>query len=109
METGTVDIPARSRLEAMDWSLALISQGIESAVQRAEEPAGWVVQVASAEYEAALDTIHLYQAENRGWGLRREVFQPGLLFDWVSVVWSGLLCVFYWLSESRFPMRASGV
>jgi membrane associated rhomboid family serine protease len=109
MELGMTNIPARSRLEAMDWSLALISQGIQSTVQRAEDPPGWLVQVSSAEYEAALETICLYGAENRGWGLRREVFRPGLLFDWVSIVWAGLLCVFYWLSESRAQMRSSGV
>ena len=105
----TADIPARSRLEAMDWSLALISQGIESTVHRSEDRPGWVVQVSSFEYEAAVETIRLYHAENRGWGLRREVFQPGLLFDWVSIIWSALLCAFYWLHESRDQMRSSGV
>ena len=109
MELGMTNIPARSRLEAMDWSLALISQGIQSTVQRAQDPPGWLVQISSAEYEAALETIRLYQAENRRWGLRREVFRPGLLFDWISVVWVGLLCVFYWLSESRAQMHSSGV
>jgi membrane associated rhomboid family serine protease len=105
----TADIPARSRLEAMDWSLVLISQGIESIVHRSEDKAGWVVQVSSSQYEAAVETIRLYRAENRRWGLRREVFQPGLLFDWVSIVWSALLCAFYWLSESRGQMHSSGI
>jgi membrane associated rhomboid family serine protease len=109
MELGTTNIAARSRLEAMDWSLALISQGIESTVHRAEDQQpGWIVEVSSAEYERALETIRLYRAENRRWGLRREVFEPGLLFDWVSVIWAGLLCVFYRLSESRSQMHMSG-
>lgn len=109
METTTVKIPARSRIEAMDWSLVLISQGIESIIERSEDGSGWVLHVTSPQYEPALNAIRLYRSENRGRRWRREFFQPGLLFDWVSLVWVFLLCALYWLNESRTDLRTGGV
>jgi rhomboid protease GluP len=93
----------------MDWGLALISQGIESMIARSEEGRGWELVVSPLDYEAALETIRLYRAENRGWVLRREVLQPGLLFDWGSIAWAALLCAFYWLSIISKDFRAAGI
>jgi membrane associated rhomboid family serine protease len=109
MENAPAQIPARSRLEAMDWSLVLISQGIESVIDHPGQGAGWALHVAPVDHASAIEAIRLYQAENRGWGLRREVFQPGLLFDWVSIVWAGLLCALYWLNDSRIDLRTGGI
>jgi hypothetical protein len=107
--TSASTIPARSRLEALDLSLVLISQGIESIIERSEEGGGWHLQVSTADYEEALQAIRLYRAENRGWGLRREILQPGLLFDWVSIVWAVLVCALYWLNDTRIDLRTPGV
>ncbi len=93
----------------MDWSLVLISQDIESTIERSEEGSGWALQVPASEYEPALNAIRLYRAENRRWRWRREVFQSGLLFDWVSGVWVLLLCGLYWLNESRLDLKTGGV
>lgn len=101
-------IPARSRVEAMDLALVLISQGIESTIERTEET-GWVLQVLSLEYEAAVEAIGLYRAENRSRRWRREVLQSGLLFDWVSVAWVILLCLFYWLNDAKTDLQTRGV
>jgi len=109
METITAKIPARSRREAMDWSLVLISQGIESTVERPEEGVGWRLEVASADYEPALKAIRLYRAENRGWRWGQAVLQPGMLFDWVSIAWATLLCGLYWLNDARIDLRTPGV
>jgi membrane associated rhomboid family serine protease len=109
METATTRISARSRLEAMDWSLVLISQGIESVISRSEEGSDWSLQVEPSDYERAREAISLYRSENRGWGFRHEVFQPGLLFDWASVAWVGLVCAFYWVNDSRADLHSAGV
>jgi membrane associated rhomboid family serine protease len=109
MEILPARIPARSRLEAMDWSLVLISQGIESTIERSAEGSGWALQVQGPDYEPALKAIRLYRQENRGRRWRREVFQSGLLFDWISVVWALLLCVLFWLNESRVDLSRGGV
>lgn len=100
---------ARSRLEAMDWSLVLISQGIESTIIRQEDGPGWCLDVTDSDSARAAETIRLYQSENRSWGLRREVFRPGLLFDWVSVAWMILICGFYWINATRMDLEPAGV
>jgi rhomboid protease GluP len=109
MDTDTARIPARSRREAMDWSLVLISQGIESTIEHTEEESSWALQVSGSDYEPAVKAIRLYQAENRGWGWRREVWHSGLIFDWVSLAWVALVCVLYWLNDSRIDLRTTGV
>src|SRR5260370_39712087 len=93
--------PARisvpSRRKAMDWSLALASQGIEAVIDYAPESTGWQLLVPEHEYEKAREIIHQYQIENRGWPWRRPIFSEGFRFDWNSVVWVGLLVLFFGL------------
>lgn len=93
----------------MDWSLVLISQEIESTITRSPQGNDWILSVSPEDHERALEAIRLYSAENRGWGLRREVFSSGLVFDWVSIAWVGLVCVFYFLNESRVDLRTPGM
>jgi len=103
------EFAARSRLEAMDWSLVLISQGIESVVDRCQQSSGWVIRVSPNDYARALQAIELYRAENRRSRLRRELFQPGLLFDWISLAWVGLICAFHWINATRMDLHGAGV
>jgi rhomboid protease GluP len=100
-------IAARSRFEAMDWSLVLISQGIESTV--AEVDGRWIVSVSPPQHHAASEAIQLFRSENRHWKLRRELLRPGLFFDWVAGVWVVLICAFYFLSVTRINLRPLGV
>ena len=108
METLTARIEAHSRLEAMDWSLVLISQGIESTIEHAEGE-GWGLRVSAQEYTAGLEAIALYRNENRHWRWRRQLLQPGLLFDWVSFAWVMLLVGLYWLNVARVDLHSAGV
>lgn len=107
-ETVTARIPARSQREAMDWSLVLMSQGIESVLEGPTEVDGWGLRVSAASYEGALQVLRQYLAENRHWPWQREVWKPGLLFDWVSLAWLVLMGVFYWLDAQR-DLRAAGL
>jgi membrane associated rhomboid family serine protease len=109
MESEPARIAARSRLEAMDWSLVLISQGIESTVQPCQEGTGWELEISRHEYDRAQEVIRLYRKENRGWGLRREILQPGLVFDWVSLVWVVLVSALFWLNTSHVDLESPGV
>jgi rhomboid protease GluP len=104
---GTL-IPARSRRQAMDWSLVLASQGIEHVVGW-DETTGWTLAVAKAEHEKALSQIRLYRMENLQWRWRQPVFQPGLFFDWSSLAWVLLNILFYWWSEARADLRTLGM
>ncbi len=74
----TTRIPARSRGQAMDWSLVLASQGIEHVIEGPDEtgwprnprsseppgpyaPLGWGLLVAEPDHGAALTAIRLYR------------------------------------------------
>ena len=50
----------------------------------------------------------LYEFENRRWPWRQEVFQTGVLFDWASLAWVLLLCVF-WLADGPANLRDAGL
>jgi membrane associated rhomboid family serine protease len=103
-------IPARSRREAMDLGLVLISQEIESVITKPNEVdgEGWGLRVAPADYERALRAIQQYQLENRGWPWQQEVFRPGILFDWGSLAWAVMIFLFFGLNN-RHDLGSAGV
>lgn len=90
----------------MDWSLVLVSQGIESAIDHSEEQ-GWGLVVPAAEYQRAMGAIRQYRAENLGWPWRRPV-QQKFQFDWGSLAWVILICLFYWFGERGMNLQAAG-
>ena len=107
MSLETARIPARTRRQAMDWSLVLASQEIEHHLEGGEDGAGWGLVVAAPDYQRALNALHLYQLENRRWRWRQEVFSPGVLFDWGSLAWASLIALFYVL-DMRLDLRPAG-
>ncbi len=108
MDPATARIPLRSHRQAMDWSLVLVSQGIETIIDHAEDRSGWGLLVAGQDYENALRVLRQYRLENRGWPWQQKVFQPGFLFDWGALAWALLVCLFYWLS-TRTDLHSTGV
>ena len=64
--------------------------------------------MASGDYQQAADAIRQYRIENRGWPWQRELFRPGLLFDWGSLPWVALLVLFFWL-DAQIDLRARGL
>ena len=90
----------------MDWSLVLVSQGIEATIEKAEH--GFELIVPAVNYDAALDAIQKYRAENRSWPWRHVVFREGLVFDWASVSWVILIAVFHWIN-SRTDLVTAGM
>lgn len=81
----------------MDWSLALLSQGIECTIEAT--PEGWQLRVAPDQYPQARTCIALYEVENRPRSWRSQLPSTGLLFDWSSLAWAGLVVVFYLLQQ----------
>ncbi len=88
-------IPARHRRQAMDWSLVLLSQGIESVIEQSESR--WTLLVEPQDYARALATLRQYQLENRGWRWREKMPWPQVTFHWGAMVWCILLAIFDWL------------
>ena len=91
----------------MDWSLVLLSQGIEATITPPDETTGWSLLVSEPELERADAILRQYQLENRRWKWRREVLRPGILFDWGCVAWVFLILIFYALS-GMIDLRSAG-
>ncbi|HYT58922.1 MAG TPA: rhomboid family intramembrane serine protease [Haliangiales bacterium] len=94
--TDTI-IPARHRQQAMDWSLVLLSQGIESVIEQSES--GWVLLVGREVHTRALGILRQYQLENRGWSWRQRMPWPEITFHWGAIGWCLLLALFHWSSH----------
>jgi rhomboid protease GluP len=102
-------ISARSRRQAMDWSLVLMSQGIESTIVPPADEGGWALLVSSENHSQALDAIAAYRAENRGWNWSRQRVAPGILFDWTSVIWICFLLFCHWFSTEQSHFKEAGI
>lgn len=96
-------ITAQSRKQAMEWSLALISQGIEAIIQKDEETRKWELLVPPGDYERALETIKVYRLENRGWNWRGEVPGAKIEIHWGVVPWCLLLTMVHLFATSVSP------
>jgi len=108
-EIMTARIPARSRRQAMDWSLVLVSQGIDTSID-SSEASGWGLIVSGADYEHAVAVLNLYRAENRHWPWRRRISPRGVLFDWGSFGWMLLVGFFFWVqTHSPSGFREAGL
>jgi membrane associated rhomboid family serine protease len=79
-------IPARTEREAMDWSLVLVSEGIETVIDKDAEANLWRLLVAGADYARAMKVIRLYRDENRHRVWRQQLPWTGLVFDWRCVL-----------------------
>jgi membrane associated rhomboid family serine protease len=95
MEPLLTRILARNRHQAMDWSLVLISQGIESTIDAHAEAEEWGLLVTPQDYERALQIIEQYQAENAAWPWQQKWVRPAIMFDWGSLAWVLLLLLFF--------------
>lgn len=94
-------IPARSKKQAMDWSLVLITQEIPSTI--IQDESGWNLSIAETDLEKARNTIALYIQENRHWKWQRPLPGSSLLFHSGAAFWCLWLVVIYYWSEVRLP------
>jgi rhomboid protease GluP len=108
MDSDISRINVRSQRQAMDWSLVLVSQGIESTIEQDSEGAGFALLVSTKDFQPALTAIRQYRLENRGWRWRRLLLRPGVLFDWGSLAWVLLICVFYW-ADATAGLQPAGM
>ncbi len=101
-------IPARSRRRAMEWSLVLASQDIETTIEH-DPQQGWALVVAPADLERAREAIRLYEAENRRWRWQQPVLAGAVWFDWTVLAWVALLIAFFVLEERNTALREIGL
>jgi rhomboid protease GluP len=97
-ETGI--ITARSERQAMDWSLVLVSQGIENTIERSPETQQWQLSVPRVEYQRAIHAIKQYHVENKRGAWVREIPWSGLLFDWRAAAWALIVIAIFFVNET---------
>jgi rhomboid protease GluP len=108
-EPAPVIIPVRSRRQAMDWSLALISQGIVSTIKHGADGAGWQLEVSAQDGQKAFQTIRQYHQENRGWPWHNAIPLTRAHFDWFGAIWGFLLAFFFWLETVNPDFKRAGI
>lgn len=101
-------IPTESKRQAMDWSLVLLSQGIEATIERSEQNV-WNLVVEDFELAPAQKIIAQYLAENSRWPWQQKLFHEKIAFDWGSLAWVLLMCLFFVFSESSPRFRDAGL
>jgi membrane associated rhomboid family serine protease len=101
-------IPARSQRQAMDWSLALASQGVEPVIEQTAD-GHWALVVAATDYDNAVSTIRQYRLENLRWPWRKPIFKTHTVFDWASAAWVLLAISVFWLTETRPGLKEVGI
>ena len=106
--TPVARVPARTRRQAMDWSLVLASQGMEPVIEQTED-GRWVLIVGAQDYDSAVAAIRQYRRENLRWPWRKPIPKTHTVFDWGSIAWAGLICVYFWLSNTRTGLHDAGI
>lgn len=84
----------------MDWSLVLVSQGIETIIERDSGTGHWGLVVSQPDYPRAVGALRQYCHENRHRVWRREVPGTGLIFDARALVWIVVLVFVYALDDA---------
>jgi len=105
----TASIPTRSRQQALDWSLVLVSQGIESTIEPASEGPGWQLVLAQSDCQRAIQAIRQYKVENRTPLWQQTVPWTGLIFDWRGLAWCAFLLVLFAYGESHPHLVKAGL
>ena len=96
-ETGV--IPVKSERQAMDWSLVLVSQGIESTIEQVPESERWQLSVPSDDYARAVQALRQYHVENKNRTWVREL-PAGLLLDWRALAWALVMLAIYFVNAA---------
>lgn len=93
----------------MDWSLVLVSQGIEPVIEPPGETGGWALVVSAKDSERAFKSLRQYRVENRGWPWLGHLANENFHFDWSCIGWTLVLMVFYWLSSVLSGLKSAGI
>lgn len=109
MQADWTKIATRSKKQAMDWSLVLASQGIETVIEAAGENGGWGLLISPGDSERAFKALRQYRVENREWSWRHPVPWTHPHFDWLCLPWVALLALFHWAGDFHPALYDRGV
>jgi rhomboid protease GluP len=84
----------------MDWSLVLISQGIENTIEHSPETHQWHLTVPQLDYQRAIKALKQYHVENKRGVWVRELPWSDLLIDWRAAAWA-LICIAIFFADQK--------
>jgi membrane associated rhomboid family serine protease len=106
--TTPVLILTKDRKQAMDWSLALASQGISVTIVE-PEPGAYALQVEPADSTRAFQTLKLYHVENRRWDWWLQHQDDGPRFEPLAFLWIAALICWHSLAAHDPVLTLAGV
>ena len=106
-EPSLATILAYSRKQAMDWSLVLVSQGIETTLEKEPTTRAWMLRVSCGDHPKALAAIHQYRLENRGWNWRGNVPGSDLRLNPLVLIWCVALGSWHYLASTKWALLMS--
>lgn len=92
---GAGKISARSRSEAMDWALALVSQGLAPTVVCSPDRTQWAIWVDGRHETWARQIIDTFIRENQGWAAEPVVEVQEKLIHWGCLFWAVYLIAIF--------------
>ncbi len=107
--TTQAAISAKSKRQAMDWSLVLASQGIGVEIARDPDRNGFILLVDDQDQARAREAIDLYLQENRGIKWIREFPKERFAFGFEGVWWCLLLVIVFILQKGYRGVESSGI
>jgi membrane associated rhomboid family serine protease len=110
MQPAPSVIPVRTERQALDWSLVLVSQGIETTIEPDPDAGLWRLVVNAPDYTRALRTLRQYRIENRHRPWQQELPWTGLVLDWRCLAPLAVLVFFFALvTFGRGDVQAAGM
>jgi len=103
MEPTWAMIPAQSERRALDWSLVLASQGIETLIEHDPVSDRYWLAVSPDDEQRARNAIQQFRRENRARPWRQTLPGTGLIFDWRSLSWVAALVFLFVVGQTRHP------
>ena len=110
MQPALAIIPVPTEKQALDWSLVLVSQGIDTSIGCDPEVNSWQLIVPLNDHALALRALTQYRSENQFRPWRQELPWTGLLFDGRSAVCMLLFVLLYAIEATGHgDLRAAGL
>lgn len=104
--TGGI-IPTRSRAQAREWSLVLLSEGIESAIDGPPDQTGSQIEVDPIDFSRAVRILRQYIIENKQ-GPVPQFGPTDLIFNWANAWFFVLLAVMFVLQATVPSLSEAG-
>lgn len=94
--------------QAWDWTLVLLSQGIEPTLIRDRRTSLYGLVLSPSDWEPALKLLHQYELENQQCKQLPQIGEQ-ISIHWAVIPWMLFICILWWLQDrSGLPLDRIG-